>query len=175
MQWEQQSMPATAQHAFCYVQCRNKAAQSTAAKAKTAKARQDASLKSFIIGLPFHISRGLSYFCCAACVCVAYLRSVQDQPPAACSQLLTSSAFRKLNVEALNQLTVNTFVDKQADASPQDMAGLMAALALVRCCSSFNQVRCCDLGNLHWTVVAFSLKVLRGFRRPIRSGFGTVT
>jgi len=69
-------------------------------------------------------------------------------------------------VEALNRLTVNTFVDKQADASPQDMAGLMAALALVRCCSSFNQVRCGHLvtctGQL-WPRLAFSVKVLRDF------------
>lgn len=66
----------------------------------------------------------------------------QDQPPSACSQLLTSAAFRQLNVECLNRLAVNTFVDKQAEASPRDMAGLMAALALVRCCSggSSNQV-----------------------------------
>lgn len=67
----------------------------------------------------------------------------QDQPPSACSQLLTSAAFRQLNAECVNRLAVNTFVDKQAEASPQDMAGLMAALALVRCCSggSSNQVR----------------------------------
>lgn len=95
--------------------------------------------------------------------------TTQDQPPAACSQLLTSCAFRQLNVEALNRLAVNAFVDKQDDASPQDMARLMAALSLVRCCSSSssNQVRgltnsarpfvdlnvtfrlCCDCNSTH--------------------------
>jgi hypothetical protein len=71
---------------------------------------------------------------------------LQDDPPSACSQLLAAAAFRQLNVECINRLAVNTFVDKQADASPQDMAGLMAALALVRCCSSSsNQVCICTL------------------------------
>jgi hypothetical protein len=54
--------------------------------------------------------------------------------------VLTAAASRQLNVAAINLLAVNTFIDKQAAASAHDMAGLMAALALVRCCGSGSQV-----------------------------------
>lgn len=87
-----------------------------------------------------------------ACAELHMLLAVQDKPPSACSQLLTTAAVRQLNIESLNRLAVNTFVDKQADATPQDMAGLMHALALVRCCSSNNSNQVCE-----WAAVVLLL------------------
>ncbi|WIA15368.1 hypothetical protein OEZ85_002032 [Tetradesmus obliquus] len=60
---------------------------------------------------------------------------LQDEPPAAAMRLLTAAASRQLNIAALNRSCVQSFLDKQLQASPADMAGLMAALSLVRCCS----------------------------------------
>jgi hypothetical protein len=67
---------------------------------------------------------------------------LQDKPPSGATRLLTAAASRQLNIAALNRTCVQTFLDKQLQASPADMAGLMAALSLVRCCSrNSHQVR----------------------------------
>ncbi|KAF8056453.1 hypothetical protein HT031_006310 [Scenedesmus sp. PABB004] len=64
---------------------------------------------------------------------------LQGEPPVAATRLLTAAASRQLNAAALNRACVDAFLAKQRLASPGDMAGLMAALALVRCCSADSQ------------------------------------
>lgn len=113
-----------------------------------------------------------TFLCCPATSLLPNKLPLQDQPPSACSQLLTSCAFRKLNVECLNRLAVNTFVDKQAAATPQDMASLMASLALVRCCSSTSssQVRFLKGTRAHVHVLVYDVQVVSGLETVLRLG-----